>query len=339
MKLKSIIITLLFSLTLALNLSANKKVIGKVAFMVGKVKVVKTDKTKVRARRNFKFYGGETVLTGRSGTMIIKLTNGSKIKVLPSSKLIVNKVRSDKKSNKYAFGVIRGGVSSRVNKLRRNQDYYKVYTPTSVAGVRGTEFLVSVGVNGKSTVLVKEGVISLEGDENKTSVKGGQQAKINLSEDVEKSSAPSTNLEKENKKFQKGNKKLEKPVKSLKLADDKLRLISVRNRRRVRELRNKKKLTEQEKNELEFLYQRSVNQGEAWYSLSARVFKKYRSHRLMGKKIRGRFYKVQKRINTINDQIKDMDQFIDQMSKEIDDFTEETGKDIDDMEKKFMGDD
>ncbi len=338
---KLIVFCIIVSLIGASQLKADKdKPLGKAMFVLGKVKFVNTNKSKSKLRKNQVFYGGEAVITSKGSIAKIRLSNGSIIKVMPSSTIIVNKIQS-KGGNKYAFGVVKGGLRSKVNKLTKGRDYYRVFTPSAVAGVRGTEFIVSVGVNGRSNVMVKEGKISLQGEEQKSSVKGGEKAEVSLNDEIEKEDSDS-DLDDENKEFQKKNRKIQRPVKSIAIAADKLRMISIRNRRRVRELRKakqKRKLTVAERNELEFLYQRSVNQGEAWYSLSHKIFKKYRSNRLMAKKIKGKFYLVQKNLRTINDHIKDMDDFIDQISKQIDKFVDDTGKDIDDLEKNFMGND
>lgn len=312
--------------------------LGSAEFVIGDVKVTTADNKSKRVAKGFEFFGGETVTTSRGSVAKIRLKNDSLVKVMPNSVIKLNKVQFHQDKNKFAFGVLQGGMSNEVNKLGKD-DYYRVYTPSAVAGVRGTEFQVVVGRNGNAKVTVTEGEIALEGQESKASLKPGEKAEMSLDSEINKGKADEGDFEKEYEDFDKKNQEVKDPVNAVAVSEKSLRLITVRNRQRVAELRKKKNLAPGEQQELEFLYQRSVNQGEFWYSLSANVFKKHRANRLIADKIKGNFYKVQRHIKTIEDQITDMDNFIEEMSKQIDDFTEDTGSDIDDMTENFINKD
>jgi hypothetical protein len=80
----------------------------------------------------------------------------------------------------------RGSVRFVVTKGKARGSMFKVITPTAIAGVRGTEFVVSVDPDGKTTFLVLEGQI-----ETKPLVPGVSETKISLisageSQDVSK---------------------------------------------------------------------------------------------------------------------------------------------------------
>lgn len=69
----------------------------------------------------------------------------------------------------------RGTVRFVVTKGKARGSMFKVVTPTAIAGVRGTEFVVSVDENGKTTFLVLEGQI-----ETKPFIPSGGQGKTFL---------------------------------------------------------------------------------------------------------------------------------------------------------------
>jgi len=323
--------TLFVLFALGLSLKAQEDFLGAADFVIGNVTVAQKNKKAVKLKKGFIFRGGETVLTASGSQAKIKLKNGSMVQVLPSSQVIFNEVKFDNGNNRYAFGVIQGGMSSNVNRLG-TQDYYKVYTPTAVAGVRGTEFLVAVGVNGNSNVMVKEGAVSIDGTEKKDMVKAGEKAEITLDDDFDKEKTKNSDPNKEFNEFMKANAEINKPAETVEQAADKMKEIEENNATRLQELSKKEKLTQKEEEEIDFLHQRSVNQSAGLYNLSNNIFKKHKNNSLVKRK----FYEVQKRLSSIESQIADMDAFIEKMSKEIDDFTDAVSSDIDDLGKDFF---
>ena len=195
-------------LILGVQLKAQKEALGAADFVIGSVTVIRPDKTSGQLRKGYAFYGGETVVTAASSQAKIRLKNGSMVQVLPSSKVIFNQVKFDGGNDRYAFGVIQGGMNSQVSRLG-TKDYYKVYTPTAVAGVRGTEFLVAVGVNGKANVMVKEGAVAIDGTERKDMVKAGEKAEITVGSDIDKEKSSQSDPDKEFNAFMQENKEVE----------------------------------------------------------------------------------------------------------------------------------
>lgn len=337
-----ILFTLLIMLLGVLPLKAESQSLGRVVFVIGRVKVKTEDSSHfTRLSRGFSFKGGERVKTSRGAVLRVQLKNGSVIKILPNSTVIINKVSPSLKGDRFSFGIIKGGMHSKVQKLGK-RSYHRIYTPSHVAGVRGTEFSVFVANNGKAQVRVKEGWVKFQGDRGAEEVRRGEAAEASLTEQTRKvhtntrMNINSNTDQRSNRRFQKTNKQFQKPIQEMNATDMRMRRIQAQNRRRLRYLRQKmqsgEKLSLAEKYELEYLRQRTVNQCSGIYLLSRRIFKKYKNNPL----IKRRFYEVQRSMRSIDDQIKDMDQFIDKMSKEIDDFTEKSSKNIDDMEKNFM---
>ena len=195
---------------LNMTVRSQEEPVGKVDFMVGKATVTTKDKKTNYLKKGYIFYGGETVATFSGATVKIVLRNNSIVKVMPASTIIINEVKFGKDSDRYAFGVVNGGMESKVSKVGA-KDYYKVYGPTTVAGVRGTEFLVAVGVNGSTDVMVKEGAVSLDGDQKSESVKAGEKIEVPINEEAKKEEIQQDNIDKEFSAFVAKNEKVEKP--------------------------------------------------------------------------------------------------------------------------------
>ncbi|HOJ49874.1 MAG TPA: FecR domain-containing protein [Spirochaetota bacterium] len=298
-------------------------IIGKVIFKVGSCKLEKGQNLNV----NNKIKEGDVIITGKSSILKIELNNGSVIKIMPNSKIIVNIIKTNKE-NRYAFGVINGAIDSGVEKINE-KGYYRVYTPTAVAGVRGTSFTVMV-VNGKSSIIVKSGKVIVDNDKKQIEVTPNIKVTIEINGELEKDKEEKIDEEKDYEEF---TKKTE-DVKAENIEDtySKLSEIEKKNNQRLEQLKAKDKLTEEELDEIEYLYQKTVSQSKGLYTLSETIFKKYKDNPL----VKRNFYQVQSTLKTIEDQIKDMDEFIEKMSKEIEEFTEKTSQDIDDLEKNFI---
>ena len=99
-----------------------------------------------KARVNKKICAGDTVRTGENGRARIVMADKNEINVSPTSELLIeqyaNKGKNDKK---VLLNVIYGKIRSNVKQKYKDdkQSFYRVKTKSAVAGVRGTNFLIS----------------------------------------------------------------------------------------------------------------------------------------------------------------------------------------------------
>jgi len=89
----------------------------------------------------------DVIVTGRDGAVGITFEDNSLLSLGPDSRLIVERFKFDSTTHEGAFeSSLRQGrlavVSGKIAKHK--QDAMKVRTPSSILGVRGTEFLVEV---------------------------------------------------------------------------------------------------------------------------------------------------------------------------------------------------
>lgn len=110
---------------------------------------------------------GDLVWTGSDGFARIELRDKSVVTLGPNSRYLLS-VDSDAVDKEGSKAMVVSGSArldlSKIKKLYVNKDEsYKVYTPTAVCGVRGTEFTVQSDRNGRTRTAVTEGEIAVSG--------------------------------------------------------------------------------------------------------------------------------------------------------------------------------
>lgn len=107
---------------------------------------------------------GAKIKTGADGSASIKLDDGTVITMSANSEMQISPY-SRKSSKKNSILLFLGSIWSKVTKSFDGKISYVVSTPNAVAGVRGTEFGVTVADDGAARVQVKEGVVGVGEEE------------------------------------------------------------------------------------------------------------------------------------------------------------------------------
>lgn len=108
---------------------------------------------------------GDEVRTGGDGYVVIRLADGSVLKLPADSSLSVQnteKVR-DTDAVRSKMQLLKGRVEAVVTKFKGSGNRFEVTTEQAVAGVRGTEFRVATG-GGATASEVLEGSVGLDGE-------------------------------------------------------------------------------------------------------------------------------------------------------------------------------
>ena len=90
----------------------------------------------------------DTIVTGADGTAGVTFVDNSRLSLGPNSTLAINRFRFDQTTHDGNFdsSLKRGTLSVISGKLaKRSSDAMTVATPSTILGVRGTEFIVRVG--------------------------------------------------------------------------------------------------------------------------------------------------------------------------------------------------
>lgn len=127
------------------------------------------DYIKVEAGAQIK--DGARLRTDADGSARLKYTDGSLLEIKPQSELIVRAAQAERPSGVVLFI---GRVWAKIARSVAGETSFEVQSANAVAGVRGTEFEVGVGLDGSARVLVSEGEVKVAGESREESVRGGQ---------------------------------------------------------------------------------------------------------------------------------------------------------------------
>lgn len=171
---------------------------GIVNFIAGDVKLVK-DGNSAAANMGDKITQGMTVKTGEKSVVDIYF-QGSVIRILEKSSVVMQELVRNVKENKdlTELYVENGQVFSNVTRKLTDGEKFKVNTPTAVAGVRGTQFLVN-SIDGKSTIGCIEGTVAVKeaksDDTTYVDIEAGKEANVESGKAVTVNELKQQNLE------------------------------------------------------------------------------------------------------------------------------------------------
>lgn len=134
---------------------------------------------------NMTLGAGDIIKTGSDGFCEIH-DNQNVITVQANSKLKIDGTRvGENKETQSGVSLFLGSIKLKIIKLGDGEDY-NVNAPAMVAAIRGTEFIVASGHDGKALVQVTEGAVALRGNTKEVMVKANQQSEVPLGGDPEK---------------------------------------------------------------------------------------------------------------------------------------------------------
>jgi hypothetical protein len=184
-----ILLALLFSFFIGTAFSES---LGEISSVKGRVSIQSGSSSAKPASVKTPVSEGDLIVTQSDSEAVISLTTGSVIKVGPEARMKINKntVKSEGVSS-FSISVSAGSISAKVAKLKGSSDSFSVYTPSAVAGIRGTDFSVATAADGTSKVQVSEGDVAVSRGAGSTpvSVKTKQKADVDLSEKAVASSS------------------------------------------------------------------------------------------------------------------------------------------------------
>ncbi len=124
----------------------NGSAVGKIRQVSGTVLIVhQAQEHGYRAEKDLDLFKGDTVFTGKDGNASFALNDGSFISLSPGTQMVINKsVYAVKQKTRSSFmNMITGKARFVVKKfVDARHSEFKVKTRTSVAGVRGSDFII-----------------------------------------------------------------------------------------------------------------------------------------------------------------------------------------------------
>lgn len=150
---------------LAAQLHAEEpKALALVVQATGKSEIVRAGKS-TGVKVNDLVKKGDVIRTLADGTMSVQLSTGAIFRMAPGTEVVLQDLVRDSSGFRVRLDVKRGSLASKLDKLGKS-DAYVVSTPTAVAGVRGTEFLVEIAQAATTaSVMVNDGSVAVAGSE------------------------------------------------------------------------------------------------------------------------------------------------------------------------------
>ncbi|BDA78480.1 hypothetical protein LPTSP3_g14100 [Leptospira kobayashii] len=131
-----------------------------VVFAVGDSKIQHADQTEEKAQLGTSLKAGDNVVTGDNGKVDVQFPDGSSIRISPKSVIDFSKLsQNNAGTTDTQISLVSGKVFAKVNKAKK-EDNFTVVTPTAIAGVRGTSFIVESGNGKPSQVKVVDGAVA-----------------------------------------------------------------------------------------------------------------------------------------------------------------------------------
>ncbi|MGI9035957.1 MAG: FecR family protein [Pyrinomonadaceae bacterium] len=103
---------------------------------------------------------GDEIETGRGASVVIDLTDGSQVVVLPNSRVFIGSYQNAA-SLRELLQITFGRIRVKINHFKGKPNPYRIKSPTASIAVRGTVFEVSVAAFGETKVVVSEGAVEV----------------------------------------------------------------------------------------------------------------------------------------------------------------------------------
>jgi FecR protein len=185
-------IILFSTLTISLFLLTSRVILAqgiqaRVRYVTGVAQLI--DKTRpgvFTIKRKDQLEPGNIIETGYNGRVVISLSDGSQITVLPNSKVILKDYPAAS-SARELLDILVGRVRVKIHHIGGKPNPYRLNSPSASIAVRGTEFIVDVLQNGETLVVVQEGQVEVwprSKPDNKRLVTPGERVVVRLGGDI-----------------------------------------------------------------------------------------------------------------------------------------------------------
>ncbi|MDA3958818.1 FecR family protein [Oceanispirochaeta sp.] len=120
---------------------------------------------------------GDSIITGYDGYAELELEDGSLVRVNEESIFKISSVQTDRGSQN-SFQLVLGSAGYKFTKTMKEEEP-SISTPSTVCGLRGTEFTVMAGIDGSALYVVDEGsvFVSSKGEEVQLGAEEGVRVK------------------------------------------------------------------------------------------------------------------------------------------------------------------
>lgn len=172
------LVTLLLSLAAIEALAQSNLVRARVRSVMGIARIYAGPQSGAFApKRNDPLEPGNIIETDQNGRVVISLSDGGQITVLPNSKVVLKNFLVSH-SARELLDIVVGRVLVKIRKVGGKPNPYRLNSPAASIAVRGTEFIVDVLLGGETVVIVREGLVEVwprnNPDNKRLAIPGGR---------------------------------------------------------------------------------------------------------------------------------------------------------------------
>jgi FecR-like protein len=177
-------LTLIIPLSLLVIIGAraqNKSVQATIRSHTGDASLYPTpNSARIAIKQDMQLEPDNMIVTGPNGRVIIGITDGSRITVMPNSTVILKKFQVPNPAREL-LEIKHGKVIVKIRHEPGRPNPYNLSSPAASIAVRGTAFTVDVQLGGETLVLVHEGLVEVwprDNPDNKRLVSPGDRVTI-----------------------------------------------------------------------------------------------------------------------------------------------------------------
>jgi hypothetical protein len=158
-----------------------------VSFFLGNVKLIRSGRT-IKVNMGDIVKSGDLIKTGKGATITLNYKDGSKITIQQNSTARVGSKGIKGSDN---VSLVSGNLSGKFTKLAKGGKSKRVYGPTIVCAIRGTEFKMGVSKGGDSRVDLAEGKLKIKNPYGSTPLNQNQNVEAGVGSQPAKRSSGS----------------------------------------------------------------------------------------------------------------------------------------------------
>lgn len=174
-----IFLIIIFCLS-ACPLYAFENQIGTIERVQGTVKVLRSDDRIEEGRVELGLLAGDMITTEKNASVWFALENTGSFKIGEDSQISIDELSSGGDDDQPRIRLVLGFLWSKLKKIKKTDEGFKIHTPTAVIGIRGTEFDTVVSIDAASLVAVDEGIVELKTDDKKVSLDKGMSSSVEM---------------------------------------------------------------------------------------------------------------------------------------------------------------
>ncbi len=155
--------------------------VGKILSVENAVTVIRTAEEEIIAKPDMPLFPGDRIITGEKSSVRFSLNGRSNFMTGESSEVAIDEYTELAQESEEESSVLRlavGFLRSAITEFKGESSQPAVYTPTAVAGIRGTAFDTVVSLDGATVVAVDEGRVELESETSRTVLDKGKMAEL-----------------------------------------------------------------------------------------------------------------------------------------------------------------